>query len=131
MLDPNHPELMKLDPRYKLPPNDALQLYAYASQGNYGDVTGDRPGVFSVQDRLLWDAWNGVKGETKDQAKVNFINKGKEVLQSHGFPTDDPDEAQGNKDYQDCLEAEAAKRIADGDKAAADELAKKIEDNKA
>ena len=48
MLDPNHPDLMKLDPRYQCAPNDALKLYAYASQGNYGDVTGERPGVFSV-----------------------------------------------------------------------------------
>jgi acyl-CoA-binding protein len=39
---------------------------------------------------MLWDAWNAVKGETKDEAKVNFIAKGEDVLRSHGFSTDDP-----------------------------------------
>ena len=73
MLDPNHPDLMKLDPRYLVPPTESLKLYGYANQGNYGDVTGDRPGVFSIQDRMLWDAWAKYRGQSMDEAKVNFI----------------------------------------------------------
>ena len=56
-----------------MPPTESLKLYGYANQGNYGDVTGDRPGVFSIQDRMLWDAWAKYRGQSYDEALVNFI----------------------------------------------------------
>ena len=92
-----------------MPPTESLKLYGYANQGNYGDVTGDRPGVFSIQDRMLWDAWAKYRGQSMDEAKVNFIKTGEDVLHSHGFPTDDPGKEQGDKDYHHCLEEEIEK----------------------
>ena len=60
----------------KRPPNDILlQLYALYKQGNEGDITGDRPGFADFEGRAKFDAWNKIKGKSKDEAKQEYISQ--------------------------------------------------------
>ena len=59
----------------KRPPNDILlQLYALYKQGNDGDITGDRPGFADFEGRAKFDAWDKLKGKSKDEAKQLYIS---------------------------------------------------------
>lgn len=54
---------------------DQLELYANFKQANVGDCTTSRPGMFSPKERAKWDAWNGVKGTSKDDAMKTYVAK--------------------------------------------------------
>ncbi|MFN9958866.1 MAG: acyl-CoA-binding protein, partial [bacterium] len=50
-----------------------LNLYKYYKQATVGDVNTDRPGFFDQQGRYKWDAWNAVKGTSKEEAQTKYI----------------------------------------------------------
>lgn len=52
---------------------ELLQLYALYKQGSQGDVTGARPGAFSIKERAKYDAWAAVKGTSKDDAQAKYV----------------------------------------------------------
>jgi diazepam-binding inhibitor (GABA receptor modulator, acyl-CoA-binding protein) len=57
---------------------ELLRLYALYKQGSEGDATGDRPGGFDFKAIAKFDAWEELKGMSKDKAKeeyVSFVNK--------------------------------------------------------
>ena len=62
----------------KLPerPDNAtlLQIYALYKQGSEGDVEGKRPGFTDLVGRAKWDAWNGLKGTSQEQAMQDYID---------------------------------------------------------
>lgn len=56
------------------PNNDTLlRLYALYKQGSTGDATGKRPGMLDPVGRAKFDAWSGVKGMSKDEAKQAYV----------------------------------------------------------
>lgn len=56
------------------PSNDTLlKLYSLYKQASSGDVTGKRPGRFSIKDRAKYDAWETNKGKTKDAARDEYV----------------------------------------------------------
>lgn len=54
--------------------NTMLQLYALYKQGSTGDVDGKRPGFSDMVGRAKWDAWNAVKGTSKDDAMKQYVS---------------------------------------------------------
>ncbi|MCA3180242.1 MAG: acyl-CoA-binding protein [Burkholderiaceae bacterium] len=62
----------------KLPerPDNAtlLKLYALFKQATDGDVDGKRPGFTDMIGRAKWDAWNEIKGTSKDDAKQQYVS---------------------------------------------------------
>ncbi|CAJ0609090.1 unnamed protein product [Cylicocyclus nassatus] len=50
-----------------------LEFYSLFKQATIGDVNTDRPGIFSLVERKKWDAWNAVKGVSKEEAKERYI----------------------------------------------------------
>jgi acyl-CoA-binding protein len=50
-----------------------LQLYALFKQASTGDVEGKRPGFTDMVGRAKWDAWNEIKGTTKDEAMKRYV----------------------------------------------------------
>lgn len=57
------------------PGNDVLlKLYALYKQGTDGDVSGDRPGGFDFKGAAKYDAWEAVKGQSKEQAQQAYID---------------------------------------------------------
>lgn len=52
---------------------DLLSLYGLFKQATEGDVTGDRPGGFDFKAIAKFDAWEELKGQSKEQAMQAYI----------------------------------------------------------
>ncbi|WFD33509.1 acyl-CoA-binding protein (ACBP)/diazepam binding inhibitor (DBI)/endozepine (EP) [Malassezia cuniculi] len=50
-----------------------LQMYGLYKQATEGDVTTAKPGIFDFAGRLKWDAWNKLKGTSKEDAEKEYI----------------------------------------------------------
>lgn len=50
-----------------------LQLYALYKQATAGDASGDRPGGFDFKAIAKHDAWNGLRGLSKDAARQQYV----------------------------------------------------------
>ncbi|WP_129629057.1 acyl-CoA-binding protein [Candidatus Oscillochloris fontis] len=53
--------------------NELLKLYALYKQATVGDVSGSRPGILDMTNRLKYDAWAKLKGTTLEQAQNDYI----------------------------------------------------------
>jgi len=51
-----------------------LKIYAFYKQATEGDVEGSRPGFGDMVGRAKYDAWAGVKGQSKEAAKQGYID---------------------------------------------------------
>lgn len=51
-----------------------LEIYALFKQATAGDVNGERPGFTDMVGRAKFDAWNGVKGLSKDDAMQKYVD---------------------------------------------------------
>ena len=50
-----------------------LEIYALFKQGSVGDVNVDRPGMMDFKGKAKWDAWNGKKGTSQEDAQRAYI----------------------------------------------------------
>jgi diazepam-binding inhibitor (GABA receptor modulating acyl-CoA-binding protein) len=53
---------------------ELLELYALYKQATEGDVSGERPGGFEFKAIAKFDAWEELKGKSKEQAMQEYIN---------------------------------------------------------
>ena len=51
-----------------------LKIYALYKQASVGDVDGKRPGFTDMVGRAKWDAWNELKGQSKDEAQQAYVD---------------------------------------------------------
>jgi acyl-CoA-binding protein len=51
-----------------------LKIYALYKQASRGDADGERPGFADMVGRAKWDAWNGLKGKSADEAMQEYID---------------------------------------------------------
>lgn len=51
-----------------------LKLYALFKQATVGDVNEKKPGFGDMVGRAKWDAWNGMKGTSNDDAMQQYID---------------------------------------------------------
>jgi acyl-CoA-binding protein len=69
----------------KKPNNDNLLfLYAHYKQATAGDVSGKRPGMLEVIDRMKFDAWTKIKGMSKADAEAKYIARVEALLKADG-----------------------------------------------
>lgn len=52
---------------------ELLDLYRYFKQASVGDCNTTRPGMFDLKGKYKWDAWNGLKGTSKEDAEKKYI----------------------------------------------------------
>lgn len=52
-----------------------LEFYALYKQATEGDVCGKRPGMMDFVGRAKFDAWEKLKGMSKDDAMQQYIDK--------------------------------------------------------
>jgi diazepam-binding inhibitor (GABA receptor modulating acyl-CoA-binding protein) len=57
-----------------------LKLYGLYKQATMGDVTEKKPGFSDLIGRAKWDAWNGLKGTSGEDARRQYV----ELVQSLG-----------------------------------------------
>jgi diazepam-binding inhibitor (GABA receptor modulating acyl-CoA-binding protein) len=56
------------------PPNNVLlELYGLYKQATAGDASGKRPGMTDFRGRAKFDAWDGRKGMSRDDAMRAYI----------------------------------------------------------
>ncbi|XP_054286878.1 acyl-CoA-binding protein homolog [Macrosteles quadrilineatus] len=67
------------------PQDDLLEIYGLYKQATTGDCCTDRPGIFDQKGRYKWDAWNGRKGMSQDEAKKAYIAKVEALAASIGL----------------------------------------------
>lgn len=51
-----------------------LKLYALYKQASAGDVAENKPGFGDMVGRAKWDAWNGLKGMSGDDAMQQYVD---------------------------------------------------------
>ena len=51
-----------------------LKIYALYKQGTAGDNTEKKPGFTDMVGRAKWDAWNGLKGTSSNDAMQQYID---------------------------------------------------------
>ena len=52
---------------------EKLKFYAYFKQATEGDVKGGQPYAVQFESRAKWDAWNGCKGMSQDEARAKYV----------------------------------------------------------
>jgi acyl-CoA-binding protein len=69
----------------KRPSNEELlQLYALYKQSMDGDAVGNRPGGFDFKAIAKFDAWEELKGKSKDDAMNEYISLVDNLHQQYG-----------------------------------------------
>ena len=56
-----------------IPDDKKLEIYALFKQGEVGDVNTARPGMLDFKGKAKWDAWDGKKGMSKEDAQKAYI----------------------------------------------------------
>ncbi|THH29915.1 hypothetical protein EUX98_g4260 [Antrodiella citrinella] len=79
--------------------DDQLFFYKYYKQATIGDVNVARPGMLDFTGKAKWDAWNSIKGTSKEEAWAKYVEKLIEVLNASG--------SDESKKYVDEIEAAA------------------------
>jgi diazepam-binding inhibitor (GABA receptor modulating acyl-CoA-binding protein) len=51
-----------------------LKIYALFKQATAGDAAGERPGMTDMIGRAKWDAWDGLKGTSREAAMKQYID---------------------------------------------------------
>jgi diazepam-binding inhibitor (GABA receptor modulator, acyl-CoA-binding protein) len=51
-----------------------LKIYSLYKQGSVGDNTDKKPGFGDMVGRAKWDAWNGLKGTSTDDAMQQYVD---------------------------------------------------------
>lgn len=51
-----------------------LKIYALYKQATEGDVSTSKPGFSDLVGRAKWDAWNGLKGTSQDDARQRYVD---------------------------------------------------------
>ncbi|XP_045859655.1 acyl-CoA-binding protein-like [Meles meles] len=68
------------------PKNDeVLFIYSYYKQAAMGDINTKWPGLFNLKGKAKWDAWDQLKGTSKEDAMKAYINKVKGLWKKYGI----------------------------------------------
>lgn len=58
---------------YRPDNNALLELYALYKQATEGDVNGKRPGMMDFRGRAKYDAWQDLKGTSREDAMRRYV----------------------------------------------------------
>ena len=64
---------------------ELLDLYKYYKQATVGDCNTDRPGMFDLKGKAKWDAWNAIKGTSKEEAMTKYVEMAEKMVSKHGL----------------------------------------------
>ncbi|KAF7241944.1 Acyl-CoA-binding protein [Varanus komodoensis] len=65
--------------------DEMLDIYSHYKQATVGDVNTERPGMFDLKGKAKWDAWNKLKGMSKEEAMKVYIAKVNELKDKYGM----------------------------------------------
>ncbi|XP_034864076.1 acyl-CoA-binding protein isoform X1 [Mirounga angustirostris] len=65
--------------------DEMLFIYSHYKQATVGDINTERPGLLDLKGKAKWDAWNHLKGTSKEDAMKAYINKVEELKKKYGI----------------------------------------------
>ncbi|KAF7965952.1 hypothetical protein HWV62_2334 [Athelia sp. TMB] len=65
------------------PTQDQQLVVCVASYRTIGDVNIPRPGMLDFVGKAKWDAWDSIKGTTKEEAWKKYVEQLLEILKQH------------------------------------------------
>ncbi|EPY75892.1 acyl-CoA-binding protein [Camelus ferus] len=65
--------------------DEMLFIYSHYKQATVGDVNTERPGMLDFKGKAKWDAWNELKGTSKEDAMKAYVNKVEELKKKYGM----------------------------------------------
>ena len=65
----NSPDVVK-----GLPDDKKLEIYSLFKQGSVGDNSTDKPGMLDFKGKAKWEAWNGKKGMSQEEAMQAYVD---------------------------------------------------------
>lgn len=54
--------------------NELLKVYALYKQATIGDNNTPQPGMFDFKGKAKWNAWNDLKGTSKEKAETEYVD---------------------------------------------------------
>ena len=70
----------------KMKDEELLQIYGLYKQGTVGDNNTAQPGMLDFKGKGKWNAWNGLKGKSKEEAQAEYIAVARTLLQKYKIP---------------------------------------------
>ncbi|KAJ6225545.1 hypothetical protein RDWZM_004090 [Blomia tropicalis] len=63
---------------------ELLEVYALFKQATIGDCNTPKPGMFDLKGKAKWEAWNNMKGTSKEDATQKYIALANQLAQKYG-----------------------------------------------
>jgi diazepam-binding inhibitor (GABA receptor modulating acyl-CoA-binding protein) len=60
-------------------------IYGLYKQGTVGDNITEKPGMLDFKGKAKWEAWNKVKGKSKEQAQAEYVELARTLLTKYGI----------------------------------------------
>jgi diazepam-binding inhibitor (GABA receptor modulating acyl-CoA-binding protein) len=54
--------------------DELISVYKYYKQAKFGDINIKKPFIFNLKENTKWEAWNSVKGLSKEEAMNKYID---------------------------------------------------------
>ena len=65
--------------------DEMLKVYSLYKQATLGDCNTQRPGMLDFTGKAKWDAWDGRKGTSKEDAEAEYITTVEELKAKYGM----------------------------------------------
>uniref|UniRef100_A0A8P0NNQ1 Acyl-CoA-binding protein n=2 Tax=Canis lupus familiaris TaxID=9615 RepID=A0A8P0NNQ1_CANLF len=65
--------------------DEMLYIYSHYKQATVGDINTERPGLLDLRGKAKWDAWNQLKGTSKEDAMKAYVNKVEDLKKKYGI----------------------------------------------
>mmetsp|Transcript_1898 Transcript_1898/g.1308 ORF Transcript_1898/g.1308 Transcript_1898/m.1308 type:complete len:89 (-) Transcript_1898:125-391(-) len=65
--------------------DEQLEMYKWYKQATNGDIEIQRPGLLDPKGRAKWDAWNSVKGTSKEESEAKYVEVVKSLVDKYGL----------------------------------------------
>ncbi|KAF7480550.1 acyl-CoA-binding protein isoform X1 [Marmota monax] len=65
--------------------DEMLFIYSHFKQATVGDINTERPGILDFKGKAKWDAWNQLKGTSKESAMKAYVDKVEELKKKYGM----------------------------------------------
>jgi len=65
--------------------NELLVLYGLFKQATVGDCNTSRPGMLDLKGKAKWDAWDGRKGMSTDDAEKEYMVEVDKAIEKYGM----------------------------------------------
>lgn len=67
----------------KMTDDELLQIYSLFKQATVGDNNTNKPGMLDFKGKAKWEAWNKVKGKSKEDSRAEYIALAKSLLEKY------------------------------------------------